>query len=79
MLNQIKEWLVKAQEYTKFIAAFLGGVLVILTQTVGDSFIPEDWRGWVVTAIAVLTAFSVYQFPNIRTDNTVFRDNLSGL
>lgn len=54
-------WVQSAQAYTKFWVAFLGGVLIIVTQSVA---IPEDWSRWITTGIALATAFSVFQFPN---------------
>ena len=50
-----------AQAYAKFWVAVAGGVLIIATQNVP---IPEEWVGWATTGIAILTAFSVYQWPN---------------
>ena len=50
-----------AQAYAKFWVAVAGGLLIIATQNVP---IPEEWVGWATTGIAILTAFSVYQWPN---------------
>lgn len=63
MLDKIKAGVIKAQAYAKLIAALVGGAL-----TIGASFIPADWRGWIITALAILTAFSVYKFPNITPE-----------
>lgn len=54
-------WVQSAQAYAKFWVAVAGGVLIIATQNVP---IPDEWVGWATTGIAILTAFSVYQWPN---------------
>lgn len=51
-----------AQAYTKFWVAVAGGVLAIIAQSIS---IPDDVQGYITSAIAIATAFSVYKFPNV--------------
>jgi hypothetical protein len=63
MIEKISALIVKAQEYTKFIVAVIGGLLVI-----GAAFIPAEWAPYITAVIAAATAFSVYKFPNVVPD-----------
>lgn len=45
-------------KYAKFITAFAGGVVLVLTSLYGAN------TPWVTTIIAVLTALGVFQVPN---------------
>ena len=60
MLSKISEYIKVAQEYTKFAVAVIGGLL-----TVAAGFIPSEWSPLIQTIVAALTAFSVYQVPNV--------------
>ena len=60
MIEKIKALIVSAQAYAKLIASVVGGLLVI-----GAQLIPSEYTAIVTTVIVVLTAFSVYQFPNV--------------
>lgn len=51
-----------AQAYTKFWIAFFGGGLIIVTNVVP---IDPQWAKWIGIGLAIATAFSVYQFPNV--------------
>jgi hypothetical protein len=42
------------------VVSVIGGLLVI-----GAQFIPAGWSEAVTAIVVVLTAFSVYQFPNV--------------
>ena len=63
MLEKVSALIVKAQEYTKFIVAVIGGLLVI-----GAAFIPAEWSPYITSVIAAAPAFSVYAFPNVTPD-----------
>lgn len=52
----------EAQAYTKFWVGFAGGVLAIVTVNIP---IDPQVSKWIVTGIAIATAFSVYKFPNV--------------
>ena len=60
MIEKIEALIVSAQAYAKLIASVIGGLLVI-----GAQLIPTEYTAIVTTVIVVLTAFSVYQFPNV--------------
>ncbi len=63
MIAKIKALIAQSQEYAKLLASLGGGLLVM-----GAQFIPGEIRP-VVTAIVILvTAYSVYRFPNITPD-----------
>ena len=63
MIAKIEALIVSAQAYAKLIASVVGGLLVI-----GAQLIPSEYTAIVTTVIVVLTAFSVYQFPNVSGD-----------
>ena len=63
MIEKIKAFVIKAQEYTKLIVSIVGGLAIV-----GAQFIPAEWSPIVTAVIAALTAFSVYQFPNITPE-----------
>ena len=63
MLAKVSEWIKTAQEYTKFIVAVVGGLLVV-----GAAFIPAEWSPYVTAVVAAATAFSVYKFPNVTRE-----------
>jgi hypothetical protein len=60
MIAKIEALIVSAQAYAKLIVSVVGGLLVI-----GAQLIPSEYTAIVTTVIVVLTAFSVYQFPNV--------------
>lgn len=60
MIEKIEALIVSAQQYAKLIVSVVGGLLVI-----GAQFIPSDYTTIITAVIVVLTAFSVYQFPNV--------------
>ncbi|ANP74552.1 hypothetical protein [Cryobacterium arcticum] len=61
-IAKIKAKIAEAQAYAKFVAACVGGAL-----TVGSSLIPTEWAIYATVGLAVLTAFSVWRFPNTPT------------
>lgn len=54
-------WVQSAQAYAKFWVAVVGGALVIVSQNVP---IDPQVQGWITSALAIATAFSVWAFPN---------------
>jgi hypothetical protein len=60
MIAKIEALIVSAQAYAKLIASVIGGLLVI-----GAQFIPAEYSTIVTAIVVVVTAFSVYQFPNV--------------
>ena len=60
MLAKVSAFIVRAQEYTKFIVAVVGGLVTILA-----GFIPSEWAPLIQSVLAAATAFSVYKFPNV--------------
>jgi hypothetical protein len=60
MIKKIEAAIVAAQAYAKLVVSVIGGLLVI-----GAQFIPAGWSEAVTAIVVVLTAFSVYQFPNV--------------
>lgn len=50
-----------AQAYAKFWVAVAGGVLIIITSNVP---IDAEVERWITTGLAIVTAFSVFAFPN---------------
>lgn len=62
MLSKVSALITRAQEYTKFWVAVVGGVLFIVSDNLA---LPEEVLTWVKVGIAIATAFSVYQFPNV--------------
>ena len=60
MIKKIQAAIVAAQAYAKLIVSVVGGLLVI-----GAQFIPVEYTAIVTAVIVVLTAFSVYKFPNV--------------
>jgi hypothetical protein len=60
MIGKIQALIVSAQQYAKLIASVIGGLLVI-----GAQFIPAEYSTIVTAIVVVVTAFSVYQFPNV--------------
>ena len=65
MISKVSEFIKKAQEYSKFIAAVVGGVFIVVS---GNLELPADVVKWVQIGVAILTAFAVYQFPNVSAD-----------
>ena len=63
IIAKIKAKIVVAQIYAKFIAATVVGILAI-----GSLLIPAEWAGYITTGLIVLTAFSVWKFPNASTE-----------
>lgn len=63
IIAKIKAKLAVAQVYAKFIAASVVGILAI-----GSLLIPAEWAGYITTGLIVLTAFSVWRFPNASTE-----------
>jgi hypothetical protein len=63
--ENVSAWIKSAQRYTKFWVAVLGGALIILS---GELPIDDEVSKWLKIGLAILTAFSVYQFPNAPTD-----------
>ena len=63
--ERVASWIKTAQHYTKFWVAVAGGALTIVS---GELAIDEDAKRYIQIGIAVLTAFSVYQFPNAPAD-----------
>jgi hypothetical protein len=63
--DKVAAWIKTAQQYTKFWVAVVGGVLVIIT---GELALDDEVVRYIRIGIAVLTAFSVYRFPNVPTD-----------
>ena len=64
MLAKIQGYILQAQGYAKLAAAIVGGLLVI-----GAQFLPPEWVIYATAAVAIITAFSVYKFPNITTES----------
>jgi len=64
MIEKIEAAIVAVQAYAKLAASVIGGLLVI-----GAQFIPADWSTGVTAIIVVLTAFSVYHFPNVSGED----------
>ena len=67
MLDQITDFIVKAQEYAKAIVAGAGTLLVAasgLSTDLGITIIPADVAPYITFALAVLTAFSTWAVPN---------------
>lgn len=64
--EKVAAWIRSAQKYTKFWVAVAGGVLAVV---VGEIPLPDDYVRYAQVAIALATAFSVYQFPNAPTDS----------
>jgi hypothetical protein len=60
MIEKIKNVVLKAQAYAKLVASIAGGLLAI-----GVQFIPSEYTALITAIILAVTAFSVYQFPNI--------------
>ena len=58
---KVAGWIKQAQKYTKFWVAVLGGALTVVA---GEVAIDETVARYVQIGLAILTAFSVYQFPN---------------
>ena len=65
MLETISAYLRKAQEYTKFIVAIVGGLLIIVSTNLE---LPGEFTKWAQIVVAILTAFSVYAFPNVPAE-----------
>lgn len=65
--ERVSEYIRAAQVYAKFWAAVAGGVLIVIT---GQVPLPEGWQEGITVVLAIVTAFSVYQFPNAPVDST---------
>lgn len=65
MIGKVSTFIKKAQEYSKFIAAVAGGVFIVVS---GNLDLPADVVKWVQIGVSILTAFAVYQFPNVSAD-----------
>jgi hypothetical protein len=65
MLETISAFIRKAQAYTKFAVAIIGGVLIIISTNLE---LPGEVVKWAQVVVAILTAFSVYAFPNVPED-----------
>jgi hypothetical protein len=63
--DKVAAWIKTAQQYTKFWVAVVGGALVIIT---GELALDDEVVRYIRIGIAILTAFSVYQFPNVPSD-----------
>jgi hypothetical protein len=63
MIDKIQALIVQAQAYAKLIVSVVGGLLVI-----GAQLIPTEYTATVTAIVVVLTAFSVYQFPNVESE-----------
>lgn len=63
MIAKIKALIIRSQECAKLIASMAGGLLVM-----GAQFIPTDARPLVTALVVLVTAYSVYRFPNITPD-----------
>lgn len=61
-MENVVGFIKRAQAYAKFWVAVVGGVLFIVANNLE---LPEEVLTWVNVAIAIVTAFSVYQFPNV--------------
>lgn len=61
-MEKVVEFIKRAQAYAKFWVAFLGGVAAII---VANLDIPDEWNRWLATGIAIVTAFSVLEVPNV--------------
>jgi hypothetical protein len=61
-MKTISEFIKKAQAYTKFAVAVVGGVLIIVSTNLE---LPDEVTKWAQIVIAIATAFSVYAFPNV--------------
>lgn len=66
--EKVAGWIRSAQKYTKFWVAVLGGALTVIA---GEVAIDETVGRYIQIGLAVLTAFSVYQFPNAPEDGDV--------
>jgi hypothetical protein len=62
-MSKVSDFIKRAQAYTKFYVAVIGGILIILSDV-----LPDEWKHYAQVAIAIATAFSVYQFPNVVVD-----------
>ena len=60
-MEKISAFIKKAQGYTKFAVAVVGGVLIIVSTNLD---LPDEVIKWSQIVIAIATAFSVYTFPN---------------
>ena len=60
MIAKVQAFIVQAQAYAKLAVAIVGGVLVIAAQ-----FFPPVSVPYITAGIAIMTAFSVYKFPNV--------------
>jgi len=58
-LAKVSALIAEAQVYAKFIAATVGGLLIIAAQ-----FLPPEAVTIATIIVAAVTAFSVYKFPN---------------
>lgn len=77
MIQKIKALVLRAQEYAKLIASIAGGLLAV-----GVQFIPSEYTTIITAVILAITAFSVYQFPNISpglTDTEIEADYQAAL
>jgi hypothetical protein len=63
MIDKIQALIVQAQAYAKLIVSVVGGLLVI-----GAQLIPTEYTAIVTAIVVVLTAFSVYKFPNVESE-----------
>lgn len=66
MLGKISAFIKKAQAYTKFGVAVIGGVLIIVSNNID---LPDEVHKWAQIVVAIATAFSVYAFPNVTSDD----------
>ena len=60
-MQKVSDFIKKAQGYTKFWVAVVGGILIIVS---GNLELPAEVIRWIQTGISIATAFSVFQFPN---------------
>ena len=66
-MKKISEFIKKAQAYTKFAVSVIGGVLIIVSTNLD---LPDEVTKWAQIGIAIATAFSVYAFPNVTSDES---------
>lgn len=66
--KKVVDWIRSAQKYTKFWVAVLGGALTVVA---GQVALDPEVSRIVQIGLALLTAFSVYQFPNAPEDGDV--------
>lgn len=74
MLDKIREFIIRAQQYSKAIVAAAGTLLLAtadLSQTLGVTIVPADWQPYINFGIVILTAFATWRVPNVPATSTL--------